>query len=75
MNIKTIRSSKGWDSIYIEMTEDEIIKLICLLDSLKNNKKEHFHVRNNAFQADFGVADIEFSKFESAGNDYVLGEL
>jgi len=73
MNIKTIRSSKGWDSISIEMTEDEIIKLICLLDSLRNNKKEHFHIRNNSFLADFGVADIEFSKFECAGNEYGLG--
>jgi hypothetical protein len=72
MNIKTLRSSKGWDSISIEMTENEIIKLIFLLDSLRSSKKEHFHIRNDAFQADFGVADIEFSKFECAGNEYIL---
>lgn len=72
MNVRVERSGNDWDSVSIELRTDEIESLVSLLSKLRAGEIGHFHIRNNDFSRESGLADIEFSKHEEAGDEYEL---
>ena len=56
----------------MSLSTGEIDSLIDHLMSLKAEKLGHFHIKANCFEGDPGVADIEFSKTEEAGDSYTI---
>jgi len=51
----------GWIGIGFALRPDEVDEMIALLTSLKTGKLDHFHLRNDDFSGDEGIADVEFS--------------
>jgi hypothetical protein len=62
----------GWSEIRIEVNEDEINRMIDLLERIRDKKMDHFHAVNK-FEEKSGVADIEISvMIESEKNNMIL---
>jgi hypothetical protein len=72
MNIMVDRFPSGWIGLSIEMSVDEIDELVDRLNSLKEGRNTHFHIRSNEMDGEPGVADIEFSMLPSRSGPHVV---
>lgn len=61
MNTKLERFESGWLGISIALRDEEIDLLLRRLTQLKSGDIRHFHLRNDDFHSDEGVADIEIT--------------
>ncbi len=64
----------GWFGVGVAIRLEEIDTLITLLNRLKNDPSQHFHIAGN-FEGDGGVSDISFHLAEGdvKDNSQVLG--
>jgi hypothetical protein len=67
MNMTMEKFDSGWIGLSLELNESEIDKLMIRLTELKNRNIGHFHIRNEDFSAETGIADLELSLSESDG--------
>ena len=58
----------GWFGVGVTMRLHEIDTLITLLNRLKNDPSQHFHIGSN-FEGDGGVSDISFQLAEADVKD------
>ncbi len=59
MYVDITSSDEGWHGLSIAIKKEEIDSLINLLEMIKNDNDQHFHITNH-FDDESGVADIEF---------------
>lgn len=61
MNAKVDKFKSGWIGISLAFGDEEIEVLIRRLEALKAKEIAHFHLRNNDFSRNAGIADVEIS--------------
>ena len=61
MNAKLDKFKSGWVGFSLAFSKKEIELLLLRFDELTSGKINHFHLRNDDFSSDEGVADIEIS--------------
>lgn len=59
----------GWFGITLEVTRSDIQRLIARLNELQDGAIGHFHIRNDDFSADVGIADIAISLCDEGSPD------
>ena len=74
MNIKLEKFNSGWIGLSIAFSVEDIDVMIERLNDLKSGSIDHFHFRNNDFEADSGVADIEVTRATEGDHDNMIIE-
>lgn len=72
MNIIVDRFPSGCVGLSVELCAEEMDELIGRLNSLKEGRTTHFHIRSNEMEGESGVADIEFSALPSKCGHHVV---
>ena len=68
MEAKLEKFDSGWVGLSLALNVSEIEALITRLRNLSSGDIGHFHIRNDDFSADEGVADIEISMIVDMGH-------
>ena len=61
MNTKLEKFDSGWVGLSLALRAEEIDLLLRRLNELKSGDIKHFHFRNEDFESQEGVADIEIT--------------
>ena len=61
MHVRHEQFESGWLGVSIALTDQEVSQLIDRLRELQRGELGHFHVRNDRWEGDLRVADIESS--------------
>ena len=66
---------EGWQGISLGLTNEEIDQLISLLQDIKNDNEQHFHITSN-WKGEPGIGDIEiYIKDEKQKNNMSISSL
>jgi len=69
MNTKLEKFDSGWIGLSIALGKSEIDLLLRRLNQLQSGEIEHFHFRNDDFESEEGVADIEITTIGKEEHD------
>ncbi len=72
MDTKLEKFNSGWVGVSIALSEEEIDVLIQKLNQLKNDQVKHFHFRNEDFNSEEGVADIEITMINEKDDNMII---
>jgi hypothetical protein len=68
MDAKLEKFDSGWVGLSLTLDVSEIEALMIRLQKLSSGEIGHFHIRNDDFSAEEGVADIEISMSADMGH-------